>query len=191
MHDDDTDLDLPTVSLTDEAGRELPCYVERSFDIDSQTYLLLLPIHAPIEIFAWQDDETGEEEFLADIEDDEIDQVFETAKAVLAEQDLRLYRTALTLTASGDLPEVDEDEVISLDVDDDDDDSKGEAELEQFQQLTTFYYQEQEYIACTPLDPLLFFARLDEAGTPKLLSPEEFQQMKPQLEDQLFDVLDD
>ena len=190
MHDDDTDLDMPTVSLTDEVGRDLPCYVERSFDIDGQTYLLLMPIHAPIEIFAWQDDETGEEEFLVDVEDDEIDKVFETAKAVLAEQDLRLYRTALTLTASGDLPEVDEDEIISLDVEGEDE-GKEEADLEQFQQLTTFYYQDQEYIACTPLDPLLFFARLNEDGTPRLLSPTEFQQMRPQLEDQLFDVLDD
>lgn len=190
MHDDDTDLDMPTVALTDDAGRELPCYVERNLEIDGETYLLLMPIHAPIELFAWQDDETGEEEFLVDIEDDEVEEVFETAKAVLAELDLRLYRTALTLTAAGDLPDVEEDKVISLDVEGEDE-GKEESDLEQFQELATFYYRDQEYIACSPIDPLLFFARLDEAGTPRLLSPTEFQRVRSQLEDQLFDVLDD
>jgi hypothetical protein len=90
---------------------------------------------------------------------------------VLAEQDLILNRTALTLTASGDIPDVEEDDIIALDIED----PEGKFSMEQFQQLASFFYEEQEYVICTPLDPLLFFARLNAQGEPELLSPEEFQ----------------
>lgn len=180
--------EIQTVSLTDEAGRSLLCYVEHSLEVDGKEYLLLLPVDAPIEIFAWEseEDEDEEEASLIDLEESEIDEIFETAKAVLAEQELTLKRTAFTLTASGDLPEVNEEEVITLDVGDD----ENFTDSEQFQRITYFYYKEQEYDICTPLDPLMFFARVSSDGEPKLLSPEEFQAVRSQLEEQLFDMLE-
>lgn len=163
--------DAPTLSLIDEEGRSLLCYVERSLTVKGTDYVLLLPVDSPIEIFAWvADEENDDEEMLIDIDDDELEEVFSTARAVLAEQDLILHRTALTLTASGDLPDVTEDDIITLDIE-----SDSEPSYEQFQQLAAFFHEEQEYVVCSPLDPLLFFAQLNAKGQPELVSLEELQ----------------
>ncbi|MGF1538399.1 MAG: DUF3727 domain-containing protein [Elainellaceae cyanobacterium] len=172
------------VVLSDGSGRSLPCYVEHSIEIDDQEYVLLMPIHIPIEIFAWDGDD-DEDETLLDIPDEELDEVFPTARAVLAEQDMTLERTALTLTATGELPQPDDETLITLDLGEDED----EMSPEQLQLLAEFYFKDQKYSICTPTDPLLIFARVEENGEPKLLSPEEFQTMRPQLEDKLFDDL--
>ncbi len=177
-----------TVTLTDEGGKTLLCYVEHSLEVDGTDYVLLLPVDSPIEIFAWEVDEEDEEvETLVDLDDDEIDKVFETAKAVLAEQELALQKTAFSLTVAGDLPEINEDEIITLDLADEGEDF----EAEQFQRLAFFYHEEQAYDICTPLDPLLFFARVDSKGLPQLLSPEEFQAVRSQLESKLFEAMED
>ncbi|MBE9180717.1 DUF3727 domain-containing protein [Oculatella sp. LEGE 06141] len=187
MDDDDLEQQAPTVELTDEDGRSLLCYVEKSLDVDNQEYVLLQPVEVPVVIFAWEPDEEDEEEgTLEDIDDDEVDEIFTTARAILAEQDLILNRTAITLTATGDLPDTEEDDLITLEVGED----EADMSVEEFQQLANFFYEEQEYVICTPLDPLLFFARLNHDGEPKLLTPEEFQAVQPQLEDQLFDELE-
>lgn len=182
--DDDT---LSTVTLSDEDGRSLLCYVENSMDVEGEEYLLLRPVDSPIEIFAWEADEADEdEETLVDIEDEEIDEVFSTARAVLAEQDLTLNRAALTLTVTGDLPEPTEEDTITLDLGED----EALVGSEEFQLLANFFYEEQEYAICTPLEPILFFARMNGDGQPELLSPEEFQAVRSQLEDQLFSELE-
>lgn len=188
--------DVKTVSLVDHEGRSLLCYVEQSLKVSGSEYVLLLPVDAPIEIFAWAIEEDTDDEILIDIDEDEMEEVFSTARAVLAEQDLILQHTALTLTASGDLPEVTEDDIISLDIEEED----GQLNIEQFQQLASFFYEEQEYVVCTPLDPLLFFANLNDRGEPELLSPEElqdllaldeFQDIRAQLEKQAEDEEDE
>lgn len=180
---------ISTVQLQDDAGRSLTCYVERTLEVDGKEYLLLMPVDSPIEIFAWEaDEDDDEEEALVDVEDDEIDAIFSTAQAVLAEHDLKLQRTAYTLTASGELPDPAEDDVITLDLGEDDD--PGQDASEQFQVLCTFFHEEQEYAVCTPFEPLLFFARKATNGKPELLTPDDFQQVRSQLEDQLFDELE-
>ncbi|MCY7284575.1 MAG: DUF3727 domain-containing protein [Cyanobacteria bacterium CAN_BIN43] len=168
--------DLVTMILKDEEGRSILCQVENTLKVQGKEYALLLPIDTPIEIFAWAEDEEDadeEGEMLVDIDDEELEDVFATARAVLAEQDLILNRTALTLTASGEIPEVEEDDIIALDIED----PEGKFNMEQFQQLAAFFYEEQEYVVCTPLDPLLFFAKINAQGEPELLSPEEFQEL--------------
>ncbi len=161
----------PTLNLIDEDGRSLLCYVERSLQVKGTEYVLLLPVDAAVEIFAWvADEESEDEEMLIDVDEEELEEIFSTARAVLAEQDLILNRTALTLTASGELPEVAEEDIITLDID-----SEHEPNYEQFQQLATFFHEEQEYVICSPLDPLLFFARLNGTGQPELVSLEELQ----------------
>ncbi|MGB3491332.1 MAG: DUF3727 domain-containing protein [Elainellaceae cyanobacterium] len=178
--------EAPVVTLQED-GRSLKCYVEQSVDVDGTEYALLLPVDISIEIFAWEaSEEDEEEEVLVDVDDSEIDKIFDTARAVLAEQELTLYRSALTLTVSGELPEADEEELITLELEDDADGMTAE----QLQFITSFFYEEQEYAVYSPLDPLLFFARVLPDGSPKLLSPEEFQAVRPHLENVLFDDVD-
>lgn len=173
-----------SVTLTDETGRTLACYIERSFSVDDQEYVLLLPVDYAIEIFAWQTD--GEEEEAIPVDDATLDQIFSTAEAVLAEQNLILKRTAFTLTVAGELPPVEEAELFTLEIEEEGTD----LEPEQLQLLASFYYEEQEYAIYTPLDPLMFFARINAVNHPELLSPEEFRKLQPLLEEQLFDELE-
>lgn len=179
--------DLGSVTLIDEVGRRLNCSIEHTLEVDDDEYLLLMPRDTPIQIVAW--DEEDEEDF-ADatlIEDDEeIDILFPDAQAVLAEQNLTLKRTAYTLTVAGELPEMDEEEILTIEVEE----SDVELEPEEFQLLASFYHEEQEYGIYTPLDPLLFLARRNKAGHPELLSPEEFKKLQPFLEDLLFDEVE-
>ncbi|GAB4174367.1 MAG: DUF3727 domain-containing protein [Coleofasciculaceae cyanobacterium] len=173
--------------LTDEAGRSLSCYIEHSLEVEGCDYLLLLPVDAPVEIVAWDESEDEDEVDATLIDDDEeIEQIFSDAQAVLAEQNLTLKRTAYTLTVEGELPAVDEDEILTIEIEED----EVELEPEQFQYLASFYHEEQEYGIYTPLDPLLFFARKNKEGQLVLLSPEEFKKVQPLLEDLLFDELE-
>ena len=124
---------------------------------------------------------------LVDIEEDDIDQLFPTARAVLAELDLLLERSAHTLTAAGNLPAADEEDCFSLDISEEGDEHPV---TEEFQILANFFHEDSQYTLCTPLDPLLFFATRSADGEIELVEPEEFQKMRSQLEDKLFDVLD-
>ncbi|MEM9152282.1 MAG: DUF3727 domain-containing protein [Cyanobacteria bacterium P01_F01_bin.3] len=182
--------EYPVVMLTDEDDRQLACYVEKSIDVEGAEFLLLLPVNLPIEIFVWElddEEEDDEAEILVDIDEDDIDALFPTARAVLAELDLLLERSAHTLTAEGDLPEADEEDCFSLDISEDGDEH---TVTEEFQILANFFHEDAQYTLCTPLDPLLFFATRSADGKVELVEPEDFQKMRSQLEDKLFDVLD-
>lgn len=186
----DEPAEYPVVMLTDEDERQLACYVEKSIDVEDTEFLLLLPVNLPIEIFVWESDDESDDdeaEVLVDIEEDDIDQLFPTARAVLAELDLLLERSAHTLTAAGDLPAADEEDCFSLDISEEGDEHPV---TEEFQILANFFHEDSQYTLCTPLDPLLFFATRSADGEIELVEPEEFQKMRSQLEDKLFDVLD-
>ncbi len=174
-----------SITLTDDTGRSLECYVEHSLAVDEQEYVLLLPVDSPIEIFAWQGEDEEEEAVLVD-DDAVISQIFDTAQAVLAEQNLIVKNSAYALTVAGDLPPVDESELFTLEIEDE----ETELEPEQLQLLANFYFEDQEYAIYTPLDPLLFFARISETGQPELLSPEEFREVQPLLEEHLFNEVE-
>jgi hypothetical protein len=174
-----------SITLTDDKERTLECYIEHSLAVDGQEYVLLLPVDSPVEIFAWEGE--GEEEEAVLVEDDAtIDKIFATAQAVLSEQNLILKNTAYALTVAGELPPVEESELFTLEIEDDEE----ELEPEQLQLLASFYDEDQEYAIYTPLDPLLFFARISNAGLPKLLSPEEFRKVQPLLEEHLFNEVE-
>lgn len=180
---------VETVTLTDEAGRSLACSIEHTFEIDGQEYVLLLPVDTPVEIFAWVGGDDDEE--AVPVEDSQIDDaLFSTAKAVLEEQNLTLKRTAIALTVEGELPEVDDDEF-------EEDEDAPEGDYEELQWLASFYHEEQEFAIYTPLDPLFILARLNDAGQPELLSPEEIKNLEPMLptiegilQDRLFDEME-
>lgn len=188
MADDTQAFDDSAVVLTDESGRFLPCQVEQRFDLNGREYLLLLPIDAPIEIFVWQQEDDDDDEMLMDIEEEDIERIFPTAKAVLAEHNLVLQRTAITLTATGELPDIDEENCLTVELDEVDE--AGEPMAEDFQILATCFHDEQEYTLCTPVEPLLIFAYRTAAGTLDIVTPEEFQAIRSHLEEKLFDVLE-
>jgi hypothetical protein len=190
--DSDMDNEEPTLTLTDAAGRSLACYIELMLENDGKEYALLQPVDYPVEVFAWEDEgEEEEDATLVAVEEDELNRIFETARAVLGEQNLKLKHTALCLTVEGELPEVDEEEVLTLEID-----QEGEVEAEEFQPLTmSFFHEEREYAIYTPLNPVMFVARLQPGRPPELISPEEFKVLQPlidqQLEEQMFDDMDD
>ena len=121
--------DVPTITITDPAGRQLNCYVEHALEVEGQDYLLLHPIDSPVEIVTWEqeDDDTP-----TVVESEKtIKVLFPTAKAVLAEENLSLKESAVTLTVSGELPELSEDDddsprldsnadILAAEMDDDD-----------------------------------------------------------------------
>jgi hypothetical protein len=181
----ETDADGPTVILTDESGRSITCYVELTLEIESQEYALLHPVDYPVEIFSWVEDQESGEETLVGIDESELVQIFDTAKAVLAEQNLTLKNTALSLTVDGDLPEIDEDQVITLEME-----NGAGTEEEEYQPLATgFFHKEQEYAIYTPLNPMLLVSRVKPGQAPELLTPDEFQALQPLLEQHLADQL--
>jgi hypothetical protein len=179
---DDTD----NLTLIDEEGRTLECYVENSLETGDGIYLLLMPKDTPVVILTWEDED--EEEDYADailLEDpEEIEEVFADAKAVLAELDLTLKATAFTLTVTGELPPLEEEEILSLELEE-----NNQLEPEELQFLASFYHGETKYSIYTPLAPLLFLAKYDHLGKIELVSPEE-EEIQPILEELLFEELE-
>lgn len=180
--------DEEIVSLLDENERSLLCYVEHSLETDGIIYLLLMPVDIPVTIISWDNDDPDAEEVDAVmLEDDgEIAAIFANAKAVLAEHNLYLKHSAYTLTATGELPPIEEDQILTLNLDEED----SELESEELQLLASFYHSDQKYSIYTPLTPLLFFARYNSKGKLELVSPEE-EGFQPILEELLFEELDD
>lgn len=176
------------ITLWDEQGRSLDCYIENAYETDDLTYMLLVPVDTPVMILAWDEESEEEESDAFLIEDsEEIERVFADAKAVLAELDLLLKPTAHTLTVSGELPPLEEDNVLSLEIDGDEPSSSSEPEELQF--LASFFSEDQKYSIYSPLAPLLFLGVGDGEGKVELVSPDD-DGMGPILEELLFDELD-
>ncbi|MBE9170072.1 DUF3727 domain-containing protein [Pleurocapsales cyanobacterium LEGE 06147] len=176
-----------TAMLKDESGRSLVCYIEQAVESDGMTYLLLSPVDIPIVIMSW-DEEDDEEEVVEAVmlEDEEaIEEVFADAKAVLAEQNLFLKHTAFTLTATGELPPIEEEQILTLNLDEED----SQLEPEELQFLASFYHGKQKYSIYTPLTPLLFFGRYNLENKLELVSPDE-EEFQPILEELLFEDLE-
>lgn len=175
-----------TVALTDEQGMSLGCYIEHSLEYGGVVYLLLMPVDIPIIIISWEDEDEDEALEAIMLEDHaEIEMVFGDAKAVLAEQNLYLKHTAYTLTATGELPPIDEDNILTLNLDEED----SQLESEELQFLASFYHSQQKYSIYTPMTPLLFFARQNWDGELELVSPDE-ERFQPILEELLFEELE-
>jgi Protein of unknown function (DUF3727)/Protein of unknown function (DUF1292) len=185
MDMNDEQLDSETIILKDEAGRAIACSVERFLEVEEQEYALLVPLDAPVEIFAWQGENDDDEEAVPVSDENEIDLLFPIAKAVLEEQNLTLKRTAVVLTVEGNLPDLSDDDDYAEVASDD-----GDEELEELQYLASFYFEEREFAVYAPLDPCFILVRMNEQNEPQLLSPEELEKLEPMLEmieDELFD----
>lgn len=166
--------------LVDEKARSLYCYVEQSFKSKGVQYYLLLPIDSPISIILWEEDKDEEQAILIEDEAD-IERLLPEAEASLAEENLILKPTSFTLTVSGELPEPEDDDILTLEIE-----TEGGLETEEFQLLATFSYDNYEYGIYTPLVPLLFFAKVNSEGSLDLLSLEELKTIQPILEEWMF-----
>lgn len=181
------DHDPEIITLKDESGRSLDCYIENTLETEDIAYLLLMPVDTPIVILACDDeaDEEDSETFLIE-EEAEIEKIFADAKAVLAELDLTLKHTAYTLTVSGELPPLEDEGILTLELNSDE---QEQIEPEELQFLAIFYHLDQKYSIYTPLTPLLFLATYDNFGKLELVSPDD-ENMQPILEELLFDEMD-
>jgi hypothetical protein len=176
-----------TITLYDKAGRTLDCYVENSLEDEEAQYLLLMPVDIPVVIIAWEDEDDLEEESDAILLEDEqeIETIFADAKAVLAELDLTLKYTAYTLTVSGELPPIEDDDILTLEIEEGD----KSLEPEELQFLASFYHEEQRYGIYTSLAPLLFLAKAVSENEVELVHPEN-DELNYILEELLFEEED-
>ena len=163
--------DAHTIILNDSNGNELFCYLEQLVKVEGEEYALLTPVDTPVSLF--KINEEDEPELIEKIDKNE--QILKNAEAVLQEHDLRLIRSAVTLTVSGELEEPIYDE---LEEDYFDDDS------ESFELLVNFNLFDQEYGLYIPLDPFFIVGKLKEKGA-LLVEDAEFDKIQPLIETEL------
>ena len=160
-----------TLILNDSNGNELFCYLEQIVNVEQKEYALLTPVDTPVSLFKINEKE--EPELIDKIEKNE--QVLNNADAVLQEHDLKLIRSAVTLTVSGELEEPIYDE---LEEDNFNDDS------ETYELLVSFNLLEQEYGLYIPLDPFFIVGKLVGQGA-LLIEDAEFDKVQPLIEYEL------
>ena len=160
-----------TIILNDSNGNELFCYLEQLVNIEGKEYALLTPVDTPVSLFRINDKD--EPELIEKIEKNE--QILKNADAVLQEHDLRLIRSAVTLTVSGELEEPIYDELEEDNLDDD---------SETYELLVNFNLLEQEYGLYIPLDPFFIVGKLQEKGA-LLVEDDEFDKIQPLIETEL------
>ncbi len=178
---DDTEI----VTIYDEEGRSLDCYVENEIEHQGKNYVLLMPSDLTIVILTEETVDDNEDQYDETVmieSPQEIEAIFDDAKAVLGELNLFLKRTGFMLTASGELPPLEEHNIIALDIDND----ESEIEPEELQFLASFYYLEQKYNICTPLSPLLLVGERNSLNQIKIIHAEE-QDLDWILEELMFE----
>lgn len=176
--------DSEIVTIYDEEGRSLDCYVENEIEYDGTNYVLLMPIDLAIVILT-EEINTDDEEYAETImveDSKDIDAIFDDAKAVLGELNLFLKRTGFILSASGELPPLEENNIISLEIEE----HISEIEPEELQFLASFYSLEQKYNICTPLTPILFVGERKKLGKIEVFQAEE-EELNWILEELLFE----
>ena len=160
-----------TLILNDLNGNELICYLEQLVNIEGEEYALLTPVDTPVSLFKINDKD--EPELIEKIEKNE--QILKNADAVLQEHDLRLIRSAVTLTVSGELEEPVYDEL---------EEDHLEEDSETYELLVNFNVLEQEYGLYIPLDPFFIVGKLKDKGA-TLIEDEQFDRIQPLIESEL------
>ena len=160
-----------TLILNDSNDNELFCYLEQLVNIEGEEYALLTPVDTPVSLF--KINEKDEPELIDKIEKNE--QILKNADAVLQEHDLRLIRSAVTLTVSGELEEPIYDEL---------EEDNLEEDSETYELLVNFNVLEQEYGLYIPLDPFFIVGKLKDKGA-ILLEDDDFDRIQPLIESEL------
>ena len=163
--------EVPTLLVKDSQGSELLCFLEQVVPLEGNEYALLTPVDTPVSLF--QLIENQDPKLIETIEKNE--PILEVADVVLQEHDLRLVRSAITLTVSGELDEPEPEEIEEEDIDD---------ESETYELLVNFRVDENEYGLYIPLDPFFIVGKL-ENGEVKLVEGEEFDKIHSGIEAEL------
>ena len=160
--------EVPTLLVKDSQGSDLLCFLEQVVPLEGNEYALLTPVDTPVSLFQLIDDQ--DPKLIETIEKNE--PILEVADVVLQEHDLKLIRSAITLTVSGELDEPEPEEVEEEDIDD---------ESETYELLVNFRVEDKEYGLYIPLDPFFIVGKL-EAGEVKLVEGEEFDRIQSGIE---------
>ena len=163
--------EVPTLLLKDSQGSDLLCFLEQIVPLEGNEYALLTPVDTPVSLF--QLIENQDPKLIETIEKNE--PILEVADVVLQEHDLRLVRSAITLTVSGELDEPEPEEIDEEEIDD---------ESETYELLVNFRVDDNEYGLYIPLDPFFIVGKL-ENGEVKLVEGEEFDKIQLGIESEL------
>ena len=163
--------EVPTLLLKDTQGSDLLCFLEQIVPLEGNEYALLTPVDTPVSLFQLIDDQ--DPKLIETIDKNE--PILEVADVVLQEHDLRLVRSAITLTVSGELDEPEPEEIEEGDIDD---------ESETYELLVNFRVDDNEYGLYIPLDPFFIVGKL-ENGEVKLVEGEEFDKIQLGIESEL------
>jgi len=163
--------EVPTLLVKDSQGSDLLCFLEQIVPLEGKEYALLTPVDTPVSLFQLIDDQ--DPKLIETIEKNE--PILEVADVVLQEHDLRLVRSAITLTVSGELDEPEPEEIEEEDIDD---------ESETYELLVNFRVDNNEYGLYIPLDPFFIVGKL-ENGEVKLVEGEEFDKIQSGIEAEL------
>ena len=163
--------EVPTLLVKDSQGSDLLCFLEQVVPLEGNEYALLTPVDTPVSLFQLIDDQ--DPKLIETIEKNE--PILEVADVVLQEHDLRLVRSAITLTVSGELDEPEPEEIEEEDLDD---------ESETYELLVNFRVESNEYGLYIPLDPFFIVGKLED-GEVKLVEGEEFDKIQSGIEAEL------
>ncbi len=163
--------EVPTLLVKDSQGSDLLCFLEQVVPLEGNEYALLTPVDTPVSLFQLIDDQ--DPKLIETIEKNE--PILEVADVVLQEHDLRLVRSAITLTVSGELDEPEPEEIEEEDIDD---------ESETYELLVNFRVDNNEYGLYIPLDPFFIVGKLED-GEIKLVEGEEFDKIQSGIEAEL------
>lgn len=160
--------EVPTILVKDSKGSDLLCFLEQVVPLEGIDYALLTPVDTPVSLFQLIENE--DPKLIETIKKNE--PILEVADVVLQEHDLRLIRSALTLTVSGELDEPEPEEIEEEDLDDD---------AETYELLVNFRAEDNEYGLYIPLDPFFIVGKLQD-GKVTLLEGEEFDRIQSSIE---------
>ena len=163
--------EVPTLLVKDSQGSDLLCFLEQVVPLEGNEYALLTPVDTPVSLFQLIDDQ--DPKLIETIEKNE--PILEVADVVLQEHDLRLVRSAITLTVSGELDEPEPEEIEEEDIDE---------ESETYELLVNFRVDNNEYGLYIPLDPFFIVGKLED-GEVKLVEGEEFDRIQSGIEAEL------
>ena len=163
--------EVPTLIVKDSQGSDLLCFLEQVVPLEGDEYALLTPVDTPVSLFQLIDDQ--DPKLIETIEKNE--PILEVADVVLQEHDLKLVRSAITLTVSGELDEPEPEEIEEEDIDD---------ESETYELLVNFRVDNNEYGLYIPLDPFFIVGKLED-GEVKIVEGEEFAKIQSGIEAEL------
>jgi hypothetical protein len=163
-------------TATDDKGRKIECFSEHTIPVNGVDYSLLTPIDTPVVLVRIGEGD-GDDELIEDYES--AGEILAAADACLAQHNLTLVRSAVTLTVSGKLLPVESEET------EDDDADSPEEETDLFELLIPFQHNGQEYGLYIPLDPFFVVARVTGDSEGVVVTGDEFEPIRPIIEAEL------